>query len=63
MYRLIVKRYNLLRVIQSIYSGLLTIYKNQGLFSKKVHMKILLVHWEMDNLRASIGRLDRQKDA
>jgi hypothetical protein len=63
MHKAIIKRYNLLRAIQSIYSGLLVIYRNQGLFSKKVHMKILLVHWKLDNLRSNIGRIKRQKDA
>jgi len=61
MHRAIIKRYNLLRVMQNMYSGLLMIYKDRGLFSTKVHMKILLVHWEIDNMRAGIGR--RRKDA
>jgi hypothetical protein len=61
MHKAIVKRYNLLRSIQRMYEGLLVIYKNPKLFSKALHMKILLVHWELDNLRSSIGK--RQKDA
>ena len=42
MHKAIVKRYNLLRVIQRMYSGLLVIYDDMGLVSATVHMEILL---------------------
>ena len=59
MHKAIVKRYNLLRVIQRMCSGLYVKYNDRGLFSAAIHMKILLVHWELDKLRASIGKLDK----
>jgi len=61
VHKSIVKRHNLLRVIQMVYSGLFAIYKNQRLFSKSVYMKILMADWELSKLRASIGK--RGKDA
>jgi len=59
MRKTIEKRYNLSRVLLPIYRALHIIFNNQPLFSKSLHMRMLLLHWEIDSLKTEIGRMKK----
>ena len=56
MHKKVVKRYNLTRILLPIYAALKIVFDNKTIFSKAIHMRILLIHWEIDNLKEELGK-------